>query len=120
MQPSEIISLVKLGQTPGNSDLKKFCSGLADGSVSDAQAAAFAMAVCLKGLDIQGRKDLTLSMRDSGEILSWDLGGPVLDKHSTGTRRLCFFGLGSLACCIWHLCPYDFRSWVGSYRWYTG
>ncbi|MEC7252635.1 MAG: thymidine phosphorylase, partial [Pseudomonadota bacterium] len=48
MQPSEIISLVKLGQTPGNSDLKKFCSGLADGSVSDAQAAAFAMAVCLK------------------------------------------------------------------------
>lgn len=84
MQPSEIISLVKLGQTPGNSDLKKFCSGLADGSVSDAQAAAFAMAVCLKGLDIQGRKDLTLSMRDSGEILSWDLDGPVLDKHSTG------------------------------------
>ena len=42
------------------------------------------MAVCLKGLDIQGRKDLTLSMRDSGEILSWDLDGPVLDKHSTG------------------------------------
>ena len=73
-----------MGQTPGNSDLKKFCSGLADGSVSDAQAAAFAMAVCLKGLDIQGRKDLTLSMRDSGEILSWDLDGPVLDKHSTG------------------------------------
>ena len=84
MQPSEIISLVKLGQTPGNSDLKKFCNGLADGSVSDAQAAAFAMAVCLKGLDIKGRKDLTLSMRDSGEILSWDLDGPVLDKHSTG------------------------------------
>ena len=84
MQPSEIISLVKLGQTPGNSDLKKFCSGLADGSISDAQAAAFAMAVCLKGLDIKGRKDLTLSMRDSGEILSWDLDGPVLDKHSTG------------------------------------
>ena len=73
-----------MGQTPGNSDLKKFCSGLADGSVSDAQAAAFAMAVCLKGLDIQGRTDLTLSMRDSGEILSWDLDGPVLDKHSTG------------------------------------
>ena len=73
-----------MGQTPGNSDLKKFCKGLADGSVSDAQAAAFAMAVCLKGLDIKGRKDLTLSMRDSGEILSWDLDGPVLDKHSTG------------------------------------
>ncbi len=58
-----------MGQTPGNSDLKKFCNGLADGSVSDVQAAAFAMAVCLKGLDIKGRKDLTLSMRDSGGVI---------------------------------------------------
>lgn len=84
MQPSEIISLVKLGKIPSNVELKKFCIGLADGSVSDAQGAAFAMAVCLKGLNVQARKDLTLAMRDSGTTLSWDLDGPVLDKHSTG------------------------------------
>ena len=73
-----------MGKIPSNVELKKFCIGLADGSVSDAQGAAFAMAVCLKGLNGQARKDLTLAMRDSGTTLSWDLDGPVLDKHSTG------------------------------------
>ena len=84
MQPSELISLVKVGKTPSVAELNNFCEGLADFSVSDAQAAAFAMAVCLKGLNVRGRKDLTLAMRDSGKTLSWDLDGPVLDKHSTG------------------------------------
>ena len=84
MQPSELISLVKAGETPSTAALDNFCTGLADFSVSDAQGAAFAMAVCLKGLNVRGRKDLTLAMRDSGKTLSWDLNGPVLDKHSTG------------------------------------
>ena len=84
MQPSELISLVKVGETPSTEALNKFCTGLADFSVSDAQGAAFAMAVCLKGLNVRGRKELTLAMRDSGTTLSWDLDGPVLDKHSTG------------------------------------
>ena len=84
MQPSELISLVKVGETPSTAELNNFCKGLADFSVSDAQGAAFAMAVCLKGLNVRGRKDLTLAMRDSGKTLSWDLDGPVLDKHSTG------------------------------------
>ena len=84
MQPSELISLVKVGETPSTAALINFCAGLADFSVSDAQGAAFAMAVCLKGLNVRGRKDLTLAMRDSGTTLLWDLDGPVLDKHSTG------------------------------------
>jgi len=84
LQPSELISLVKVGETPSAAELKNFCTGLADFSVSDAQGAAFAMAVCLKGLNVRGRKDLTLAMRDSGTTLSWNLDGPVLDKHSTG------------------------------------
>ena len=84
MQPSELISLVKVGETPSTAALNNFCKGLADFSVSDAQGAAFAMAVCLKGLNVRGRRDLTLAMRDSGKTLSWDLDGPVLDKHSTG------------------------------------
>ena len=84
MQPSELISLVKAGETPSTAALNNFCTGLADFSVSDAQGAAFAMAVCLKGLNVRGRKDLTLAMRDSGKTLSWDVDGPVLDKHSTG------------------------------------
>lgn len=64
--------------------LAGFARGLADGSVSDAQAGAFAMAVCLRGLGDGGRVALTQAMRDSGRVLRWDLPGPVLDKHSTG------------------------------------
>ncbi len=64
--------------------LAAFAQGLADGRVSDAQAGAFAMAVCLRGLGDAGRVALTEAMRDSGTVLHWDLPGPVLDKHSTG------------------------------------
>ncbi|MEM1077590.1 MAG: thymidine phosphorylase [Pseudomonadota bacterium] len=64
--------------------LQSFAAGLADGSVSDAQAGAFAMAAVLNGLGPDGRVRLTKAMRDSGDVLRWDLPGPVLDKHSTG------------------------------------
>nr|WP_186827227.1 thymidine phosphorylase [Paracoccus aurantiacus] len=58
--------------------------GLSDGSMSDAQAGAFAMAVLLRGLSGAGRTALTRAMRDSGDVLQWELPGPVVDKHSTG------------------------------------
>ncbi|MDF1621477.1 thymidine phosphorylase [Pseudothioclava nitratireducens] len=61
-----------------------FARGLADGSVSDAQAGAFAMAVLLNGIGEAGRVALTEAMRDSGLVMKWDLPGPVIDKHSTG------------------------------------
>ncbi len=64
--------------------LRAFAIGLSTGAVSDAQAGAFAMAVCLNGLGEEGRVALTTGMRDSGDVLAWDLPGPVLDKHSTG------------------------------------
>lgn len=65
-------------------EINEFSTGLADGSVSDAQVAAFAMAVCLHGLSDRERVDLTLAMRDTGNVRNWDLPGPVIDKHSTG------------------------------------
>ena len=58
--------------------------GLADGSLTDAQAGAFAMAVLTRGAGDAGRVALTQAMRDSGRVLRWDLPGPVVDKHSTG------------------------------------
>ncbi len=61
-----------------------FAKGLADGTVSDAQAGAFAMAVLCRGIGPAGRVALTQAMRDSGQVMTWDLPGPVLDKHSTG------------------------------------
>ena len=65
-------------------ELEEFSNGLADGSVSDAQGAAFAMAVCLHGPSERERVDLTLAMRDTGHVQQWDLSGPIIDKHSTG------------------------------------
>lgn len=61
-----------------------FATGLASGDVTDAQAGAFAMAVLLKGLSPDERVGWTLAMRDSGQVLEWDMPGPVVDKHSTG------------------------------------
>ncbi|MEM8653315.1 MAG: thymidine phosphorylase [Pseudomonadota bacterium] len=79
-----IIAKLRQRQTPTRDELAWFAQGLADGAVTDAQAGAFAMAVCLNGLGDVGRVALTMAMRDSGQVLDWDLGGPVLDKHSTG------------------------------------
>jgi thymidine phosphorylase len=42
------------------------------------------MAVRLVGLDPTARAELTTAMRDTGDVLAWDLPGPVVDKHSTG------------------------------------
>lgn len=65
-------------------EMEEFAGGLADHTVSDAQATAFAMAVFLQGLSERERVDLTLAMRDTGHVQQWDLSGPILDKHSTG------------------------------------
>ena len=65
-------------------EIEEFSAGLVNGTVSDSQAAAFAMAVCLHGLSERERVDLTLAMRDSGNVREWSLPGPVIDKHSTG------------------------------------
>lgn len=85
MDARRVIAKLRRGQSPDREELAWFAQGLADMSVSDAQAGAFAMGVCLTGLDQAGRVALTLAMRDSGKVLDWSgLDRPVLDKHSTG------------------------------------
>ncbi|MGB7244441.1 MAG: thymidine phosphorylase [Sulfitobacter sp.] len=84
MNARDIIAQLRRGKVPDAKALEWMAQGLADGAVSDAQAGAFAMAVCLNGLDDAGCVALTLAMRDSGRVLHWDMNGPVLDKHSTG------------------------------------
>ncbi|MHA6345537.1 thymidine phosphorylase [Roseivivax sp. CAU 1761] len=80
----EVLAALRRGAAPAPEALAGFARGLATGAVSDAQAGAFAMAVCLRGLSGEGRAALTLAMRDSGRVLDWPEGAPVLDKHSTG------------------------------------
>jgi thymidine phosphorylase len=84
MDARAIIAKLRRHEVPDAAELGWFARGLADGTVSDAQAGAFAMAVCMGSLGEDGRGALTLAMRDSGEVLRWTLPGPVIDKHSTG------------------------------------
>jgi thymidine phosphorylase len=66
-------------------EIRAFVAGIANRSVSDAQMAAFAMAVCLRGMQRDECVALTLAMRDSGRCLDWSaLPGAVVDKHSSG------------------------------------
>ena len=84
MDARHIIATLRDGHVPRDGEIRWFAQGLADGTVTDAQAGAFAMAVLLRGLGEEGRVALTRAMRDSGRVLSWDLPAPALDKHSTG------------------------------------
>jgi thymidine phosphorylase len=73
------------GKTLTADELRWIASGIGDGTLSDAQCAAFAMAVFFQGLDAEELPAFTLGMRDSGTVLDWsDISKPVLDKHSTG------------------------------------
>ncbi|WP_394691259.1 thymidine phosphorylase [Hoeflea sp.] len=85
MLPQEIIRTKRDGGELDREQLAAFIAGLTDGSVSEGQVAALAMAVFFNGMTRAEAVALTLSMRDSGEVLSWpELDRPVVDKHSTG------------------------------------
>ena len=82
--PQEIIRRKRDGVALSADEIAGFIGGLTGGTVSDAQAAAFAMAVFFRGMSLDERVALTRAMRESGTVLAWDLPGPALDKHSTG------------------------------------
>ena len=80
----DIIARKRDGHDLRAGQIDEFVRGITDNSISDAQIGAFAMAVLLRGMTADERVALTEAMRDSGDTLSWDVDGPVLDKHSTG------------------------------------
>jgi thymidine phosphorylase len=64
-----------------------FVRGLTDGSIPPEQVSALAMAICVRSMSFAEAAALTRAMAASGTILRWhaeELGGPVVDKHSTG------------------------------------
>lgn len=65
--------------------ISKFVHGVVRGSVSEAQAAAFLMAACTRGLSLEETTALTIEMAHSGEHIPPGLSSrPCIDKHSTG------------------------------------
>ncbi|WP_026971729.1 thymidine phosphorylase [Aliagarivorans marinus] len=85
--PQEIIQTKRDGGELTREQIRSFVAGIADDSISDGQIAAFAMATFFQGMSADERAELTMAMRDSGEVLNWQatgVTGPLLDKHSTG------------------------------------
>lgn len=80
----EIIRHKRDGSELSQAEIKAMVEGIASGSASEGQVAAFAMAVFFQGMSHAEAAALTLAMRDSGDVFHWDLPGPVVDKHSTG------------------------------------
>lgn len=84
MLPQEIVRKKRDGGRVSDEEIAFLVKGLTDGSVTEGQIAAFAMAVFFRGMELPERVALTRAMRDSGTVLAWDLPGPALDKHSSG------------------------------------
>jgi thymidine phosphorylase len=83
--PQEIVRKKRDGAALTREEIGVFVEGLTAGTFSESQIAALAMAIFFKGMNRDEAVALTLAMRDSGEVMSWDdLNGPVADKHSTG------------------------------------
>lgn len=85
MLPQEIIRLKRDKQTLSTQQIREFVQGITLGEIADAQVGAMTMAIFLNGFDTQETLDLTLAMRDSGDIVSWQgFEKPIVDKHSSG------------------------------------
>jgi thymidine phosphorylase len=85
--PQELIRKKRDGASLNDAEIGFLVQGISDGSLTDAQLGAFAMAVFKCGMSMNERVDLTRHMMNSGDTLQWsqlELDGPVVDKHSTG------------------------------------
>jgi pyrimidine-nucleoside phosphorylase len=85
MRAVDIIIKKRDGLVLTRDEIDFFIQGYSGGHIPDYQAAAWAMAVLLKGMDEQETTDLTQAIARSGDVL--DLTGVValaVDKHSTG------------------------------------
>ena len=87
MLPQEIIRKKRDGHELSADEIAFIAHGIHDGSLSEGQVAAFAMAVFFRGMTTAERVALTLGLVNSGTTLEWrslSLPGPVIDKHSSG------------------------------------
>jgi thymidine phosphorylase len=87
MLTAELIRRKRDGLELSAEEIASLVGGIADGTVTDAQVGALAMAIVWRGMSAAERVALTGAMTRSGDVLDWSdagLSGPVLDKHSTG------------------------------------
>lgn len=84
---ADVIQKKRDGGELTTAEIEFFVKGLADSSIPAEQVAALAMAIIFKSMTFEEAATLTTEMASSGTVLDWrseDLGGPIIDKHSTG------------------------------------
>lgn len=85
MRSYDIIRAKRNGEALAPETVREFVGAFVRGDVSDAEMAAFLMAVYFKGLSAAETASLTQAMVESGETLDLSgVRGPTVDKHSTG------------------------------------
>ncbi|MFN8530738.1 MAG: thymidine phosphorylase [Anaerolineae bacterium] len=85
MRAVDIIAKKRDGEILTREEINGFISAFTSGEIADYQAAAWLMAVFLRGMTRQETVDLTLAMAYSGDVLDLrDIAPYSVDKHSSG------------------------------------
>lgn len=84
---TDVIRRKRDGGELSDEQIQYFVDGLANETIPAEQVSALAMAIVFNSMTFDEASKLTLAMASSGTVLEWrdlQLGGPVVDKHSTG------------------------------------
>ena len=85
MRMYDLILKKKQGGELSTDEIRYMIEGFTEGSIPDYQMSAMTMAICFRGMTPHETVDLTLAMRDSGDVLDLSgIKGIKVDKHSTG------------------------------------
>ena len=81
----DIIEKKKNNSELSEEEIDYFVQNYTKGEVTDYQAAALIMAICINGMTQNEILNLTMSMANSGDVLDLiDISNNIVDKHSTG------------------------------------
>lgn len=85
MRMYDLILKKKQGKELNTEEINWMIKEFTEGRIPDYQMSAMTMAICFQGMDKMETFDLTMAMRDSGDVLDLSrIDGIKVDKHSTG------------------------------------
>ena len=85
MRMYDLIQKKKQGTPLKKEEISFMIQGYTKGEIPDYQMSAMMMAICFQGMTDAETLELTLAMRDSGDVLDLsEIPGKKVDKHSTG------------------------------------
>lgn len=85
MRMYDLILKKKQGKELNTEEINWMIKEFTEGRIPDYQMSAMTTAICFQGMDKRETFDLTMAMRDSGDVLDLSrIDGIKVDKHSTG------------------------------------